>query len=498
MKTIKLKHFAAGLMFLGLLGSCSDDLDRFPHSSIEKSQSFQTIEDAATWNTGMYALLQNRVYGIFMYSTDIQADQLNATVDFGNRNGAIHRWDNFLADDYTIRDTWAAYYSGIANANVAIEGMAGIVTEDAADQAELDRYIAEAHLVRAFYYHQLVTRWAKDYDPSTAASDPGVPLLLEFDIDNFPPRSTVEEVYQQILADIAIAKTGLAGVAGTPGAMYFNEDVVTALEARVKFYMEDWAGAKAAADKLIKSGKYPLYTTVEGLESMWYEDAAQEDILQLFASQPLELANANVVYLGYNAGIDKYSPDFVPTQWMLDLYAEGDHRRDVYFDEKPLYLGGADYPDVTLVNKYPGNPELFTSASTNYQHAPKVFRIAEMYLISAESAAMLNDDSALTTLNALRTARGLEEVSVSGDALLAEIKEERTRELAYEGFRLDDLKRWDEGLHARTPQDDSFLMTGPNFIGLTQPAGANKFVWGIPQNDITINPNLAGNQNPGW
>src|SRR5690606_41391276 len=109
-----------------------------------------------------------------------------------------------------------------------------------------------------------------------------------------------------------------------------------------------------------------------------------------------------------------------------------------------------------------------------------------MYLISAESAAMLNDDSALTTLNTLRTARGLAEVSVTGDALLAEIKEERTRELAYEGFRLDDLKRWDEGLHARTPQDDSFLMTGPNFIGLTQPAGANKFVWGIPQNDITI------------
>ena len=101
MKTTKLKYLATGLMFLLVLGSCNDDLNRFPHEQLVRSQSFQTVQDAATWNTVMYALLQYRVYGLFMYSTDIQADQLNATLDYGNRNGGIHRWD-FLADDYTM------------------------------------------------------------------------------------------------------------------------------------------------------------------------------------------------------------------------------------------------------------------------------------------------------------------------------------------------------------------------------------------------------------
>ena len=403
MKTTKLKYLATGLMFLLVLGSCNDDLNRFPHEQIERSQSFQTVQDAATWNTGMYALLQNRVYGLFMYSTDIQADQLNATLDYGNRNGGIHRWD-FLADDYTIRDVWQLLYSGITNANVAIEGMSTIVTEDAAEQAELDRYIADAHLVRAYYYHQLVLRFADAYDPATASTDMGVPLMLEYDIDNFPSRSSMEAVYQQILADIAVAKPILADVPGSQGAIYFTSDVVTALEARVKFYMQDWAGAKAAADQLINSGRYPLITNLEDFNRMWENDYPQEDILQLYTAAPSELARANDIYLRYNPANDQYSPDFVPSQWVVDLYQDEDIRKAVYFDQKTVNLGGVTYEDVTLVDKYPGNPALWTGATTNYQHAPKVFRIAEMYLISAEAAAHLDGD-ALTPLNALRTAR---------------------------------------------------------------------------------------------
>ena len=35
-----------------------------------------------------------------------------------------------------------------------------------------------------------------------------------------------------------------------------------------------------------------------------------------------------------------------------------------------------------------------------------------------------------------------------------------------------------------------------NVVLMTQTAGADKFIWGLPTNDITINPNLK--QNPGW
>lgn len=491
MKTKKLKYLATGLMFLLVLGSCSDDLNRFPHASIERSQSFETIEDAATWNTGLYAQFQSRVYGLFMFPTDIQADQLNATLDYGNRNGSLHRWD-FLADDYTIRDTWRLMYSSITNINAALEGFETIELEDPDDQAELNKYIAEAHFARAYYYHQLVLRFANEYDPSTAASDLGVPLMLEYDINNFPPRSSVEAVYQQILTDISVAKTGLSSVEGSQGAIYFNSDVVTALEARVKFHMHDFVGAKTAADQLISSGKYPLIDNQEDFAKMWHNDFAQEDILQMFVSVPNEGARTNGIYLGFNSGTGKFSPDFVPSQWVIDMYDDSDIRKDVYFEEKLVEIGGNEYTDVKLVNKYPGNPELFTTDNTNYQHAPKVFRIAEMYLISAEAGG----DAGLSALNSLRTARGLDDLDVSGDALTDAVKDERFRELAFEGFRLDDLKRWDEGVERRDPQNLDLIIVGPDFHTLSKEAGNNKFTWGLPTNDITINQDLE--QNPGW
>ncbi len=84
----------------------------------------------------------------------------------------------------------------------------------------------------------------------------------------------------------------------------------------------------------------------------------------------------------------------------------------------------------------------------------------------------------------------------SGAALLNEIKNERLRELAFEGFRLDDLKRWNEGFERRSPQGTDFLQTGEGYVNLKIEKGDDKFVWGIPSYDITLNSNLE--QNKGW
>ena len=154
-----------------------------------------------------------------------------------------------------------------------------------------------------------------------------------------------------------------------------------------------------------------------------------------------------------------------------------------------------------MVNKFPGNPALFTSATTNYEQAPKLFRLAEMYLILAEAQFHTTPGAALTTISDLEVARGLDPISgtgLAGDALLQEIKDERFRELAFEGFRLDDLKRWHEGFKRRDPQNIDIINVGADFDKKSVDADDDKFTWGIPQNDITVNPNLKGQQNPGW
>jgi hypothetical protein len=497
MKQMKIKLLLGSLTVL-LLASCTKKLDKNPYNQIALSQSFQTVKDAKTWNSGLYSYLRGRFYGIYTFSTDVQGDQLNASLDFGNRNGAPHRWD-FTSDDYTIRDVWAGYYSAITNLNIQIDGFEQI-TPATNEVAELNRYKGDAYLARAFYYHQLIQLFAKPYEPSTAAADLGVPLVLTYDVSALPARATVKAVYDQILSDISQAKTLLSAVPGVQGSTRFTKDAALALEARVRLTMQDWAGAKTAADALISSGTYPLITSQAAFTAYWTTDTKTESIVQLQTIAPSELANANSIYLGYIPSTGRYDPDFVPSQWVVDKYDNADIRKAAYFGQFPVTVQGINYDNIWLVKKYPGNPALFTGANTNYENAPKVFRIAEMYLISAEAGEHLGGASeadALVKLNALVTARGLTAlVGLTGSQLMDAIKDERFRELAFEGFRFLDLKRWHEPMVRHDPQNANFLTSGTNYYTKSVAADDNKFVWGLPANDVTVNPNLQ--QNTGW
>ncbi|RZK49448.1 MAG: RagB/SusD family nutrient uptake outer membrane protein [Pedobacter sp.] len=502
MKNIKLS-LVLGISVLALASSCKK-MDLYPYSSIERSQSFLTVKDAGYWDTGIHSYIKGRSGGLYQHSQDIQADQLNASVDYGNRNGSPHRMnDSFNSDDYTIRDVWNGYYTGITNANVAIDGYQKIEGANAAQTDSLAKYLGGAQIARAHYYTQLMLRYAKAYTPGSASTDLGVPLVLEFDPNLKPPRATSKAVYDQVLADLTAAKTNLAKVPGKQGASRFTIDVAVALEARARLYTQDWAGAYAAAKSLIDGGKYPLYTTADGIKSMWHSDTRQEDIMQLHGTVANNFSTVGGNYLGYNAGANLFAPDFIPTQSIIDLFPAGDYRKPVFFEPKVVQLGGTKYENtLQLVIKFQGNPALFSGATTNYAHYIKFARIGEQYLIAAEAAYMNGGDevNARKYLNDLRVARGLPATNATGAALLAEIKAERTRELAFEGFRLFDIKRWGEGIKRGNPQNVNPLMNAPasDYTQLDKPASFGKIVWGIPTNDMIINPSLAGQQNPGW
>jgi hypothetical protein len=383
---------------------------------------------------------------------------------------------------------------------MTIAGYEKIKTTSAADLATLTKCKGDAFLARAYYYSELILRFAKAYDPASAATDLGVPLVLEYDLEARPARATIKQVYDQILVDIGKAKTNLAATPGLAGATKFNIDVAVALEARVRLYMQDWAGAMAAANSLITANKYPLLNSVANLDRMWTNDLATEVIYNCAVVRQTEAANTNSIYLGFNGATSKFVPDFIPTVNFVNLFAATDFRRQVYLKQVPVIIQGINYPTMWVVNKFPGNPALFTGTFTNYQQAPKVFRSAEQFLIFAEAANKLggaNDALALTALNTLRVARGLSALTgVSGATLTTEIRNERTRELAFEGFRLFDLKRWGLGFNRGTPQTLGAINVGSNYNTINIAANDPQFVWGIPTYDININANLV--QNPGW
>ncbi len=492
MKNIS-KFLVLALVFA--FGTVSCELDKFPYDQIEQTQAFKTVQDAQNLNRGLYNMLRGRLDNIYRFTTEVQADWLNATIEFGNRNGSPHRMDDtFLAGDFNLRDIWQGYFQLITNINNFLDNIGRVATTTQAQIDEVKRLKGEAHLMRALIYHQLVIHWAKPYSTATAATDLGVPLVLTYNVTLRPERATVQAVYNKILEDITEAKASIP-TGGAQRSERFTHDSALALEARVKLHMRDWPGVVAAAEPLVTSGRYPLMNTAAGLQQMWVNDMGTETIMQVFASLT-ELGLANNIYWGYSANPVFWRPDFIPQQWAVDIYDNADLRKAIFMTPRVLSMGGITYNNMVVFSKYPGNPALFTGL-TNYQHRSKVFRIAETILNLAEAQFNINPDQARTTLNLLRVARGLPAL-INNTDLQTHIRHERFRELVGEGFRLNDLKRWNLGVVRLDPQSTAFIMTGTNFHQLNVPATFPKLIWGIPTNELITNPNIANQQNPGW
>ena len=469
------------------LPGCS--LDQYPQNLIVTDQAFQTMADAAKQRNALYSLLRARHYGYFAHTSDIMGDMFNATLDFGNRLGQVHIISDDLPDNYEVRDIWQNCYSAIAQVNNFIGKIVEVTPEAAGDEALLANYMAEAHYVRAYLYYILIKFFGVDYEPATAASKPGVPIVTVYNVNEKPARASVAEVYDFIKKEITEAEK--LTVTGVAKSERITIDAVKALKAKIQLLTHDFSGAAATAQGLINSGKYPLVTTLDALRATWVNDNSTEDILLMFSSNTENAGLTLSIYSSYNASTQRYTPDFVPTQATVDLYAEEDLRRSVFLSNPATDIvrsasAGREFEGVLLLKKFPGNPALFSSVNTNYLHKPKVARIAEQYLIAAEA---LGTSGGLTYLNALRTARGLAPLSAWSDA---ELRNEWAREMIGEGFRIECLKRWNIGFNGRPPQNTGLVM-GPNdnFYALRScPAGYYRFTLPIPLNDLRTNPNM--------
>jgi hypothetical protein len=141
-----------------------------------------------------------------------------------------------------------------------------------------------------------------------------------------------------------------------------------------------------------------------------------------------------------------------------------------------------------LVNKYP-------NAENTDRDNPKVIRLAEVYLIAAESAARVGDDpDGQIFLNDVAQLRdpsftGYTDV---GAALVADIIQERRKELAFEGDRLYDMQRCgldiNRGTNAGAAAGDGVSVPFPNALRVAP----------IPEQEILRNPTIAAQQNPGY
>lgn len=492
-------------LILAIIAVASCNLNKIPDGAINTDDSIESVNDCRRFRNGLYSALKLTTTGAFVYAQDLQTDLLHAVKNFGNFDGDFYTYSVTASND-VAETAWFGGYADISNANHLIEGIEKLLDRgglSASEESELKGYYGEALYFRAHFYYSMVQYFCEAYDPTTAESNMGVPVVLKYrptgDSSQYPSRGKLSTVYEQIISDIETAKKYVT-LEGSSLAELVNKDVITAFEARLYLGMKDYSTAYAKAKSLIDGGKYSLVSDASDYAEGWIYDNLAETIWQIPIANETEVGNSFSYYIYNTSGLEgRDNPQYIPEDWVLALYdKDNDIRYAAYFDERNVTSPVVG--KLTLLVKYPGNPDLYTTV-TNYCNMPKVFRISEMYLIAAE-AAMENGDAANANLylNALRAKRigNWKDATYSLGQIENEIRNERVKELYCEGFRMNDLKRWHIGFSRSEGQVASLVMQGENYAGCTRPADDPMFLWPIPTSELEANPQMKEEQNPGY
>ncbi|MDO4460958.1 MAG: RagB/SusD family nutrient uptake outer membrane protein [Bacteroidia bacterium] len=482
------------ILFAGMLfTSC---LDKLPEDAIPADKAITTISEANQAVIGLYSsFLSSSLYsGALSIMPDLQCDMVYAVNGYTNTYGDTWRWE-ILSTNANIEAVYGSLYNVITSANFLLDyedRLRRTITDDD-DLDRLDQYCGEAHMARAIAYWELIRLFTKPYDEATADTELGVVITEHYNQGGEIYRSTLKESVDFLMKEIALAEEMLKldddYKPSTHGPLYssnyFNEYVAHALHARVALYLGRWEEAAKEASKLIDCGYYLLSSAssiysgqMSYFDYLWQYDEGTETIWKVgFTSTAYGGALGRIFF---NYDYQSVKPDYVPAQWVINLYEANDLRVDTYFSVFTTgHTHGLQWP---LLVKYWGNPN-FSSQGILHMHQPKVFRLAEQYLIRAEANAMLGKyTEAAKDIATLRKARYTSYTStphLDAKTALQVIEQERVKELYMEGFRLTDLKRWHKGFE-RTPQSES-VKSGSS---LKVEADDALFVWPIPQHEL--------------
>lgn len=496
-----IKTAFCAMLAVPALTSC--ELDQFPEGTIPSEEAWQTVDDADKFNNGLLANLRGVTGPGYAMIPEVHCDLFNAT----GYNGAPPYYKSYTwsygIGDFDGNGFWGAQYGLISTANNIINNIDQIeVAEDDENARKtLDNYKAIAYFARAYAYTQLAQGYCKSYDPATAATTLGLPLVKTVDVNAKPSRATLEATYSFIKSDIEKAKELFAD----PGSQEIGEPTYFAtrfLEARVALFTQDYKTAIEAAEEVMKN--YPLSRNEDEYFGMWLDDMGPEIIYEPQQEKPNELSGSYSAFIG-GANINgeaKTTSSYIPTQGLLDLYEPNDMRA-YCFDRTGIYVNStAEDPSAYTFIKFPGNDALKPGTSEfEFNQMVKVFRSAELYLIAAEAQYRL-DGTGASYLNNLREARGASALKaadggeMTGATLFHAIKDEWAREMCGEGNRFYCLKRWNEGFVRMAPQNlaDGILYTSSQEATKLRVEPTNKrWVWEIPSNDLSTNKNLVPN-----
>ncbi|MDN5289432.1 MAG: RagB/SusD family nutrient uptake outer membrane protein [Mucilaginibacter sp.] len=479
---------AAVLALTMVLGnSCTKDLlTPTPTTSIIDSKAFDTPARILSQVNGLYAGVKSGQFygGRYVIYNEIRGEEF--IVNKPNGVTGLDTWNqNVNSNTNEVVNLWSAAYTAINRVNVFLAGLAANSTK--VDAATASQYTGEAEFLRALTYFALVQTYAKPYVFDNGASL-GLPLRLVDETTltgtgtNDLARSTVAQVYTQILKDLDDAETKLPA---TPtlanGATRAFKNTAIALKAKVYLAQANYAKVLTETTKLI-SATAPYQSPTGG-------NKLESSIATVFGGSygaPTTVSPEALLFLPFTTS------DAPGTQNQLAYYfttGTGKGNGEYYLNKSGIYanaaLSGASSTDARKGFITPVSVTDANKVTTIYYYLSKyntpspftdyipVLRYSEVLLNAAEAYARTGDlVNATALLNAVRHRSDPAFTFAAADiatqtSLISTILTERRIELLGEGFRLTDLFRTGQALPAKSgPQGNSpsVAVTASNYI----------------------------------
>jgi starch-binding outer membrane protein, SusD/RagB family len=515
----------------------SDDLLNVVSPTQVSDANFWSQEnDAALFVVGTYNVLPS-------WSTIIELDGFTD-------NGAVTRQfdtrypytdGSFDPLGAYSRGLWNQYYNGVARTNILLANIDRIPTNKI-DATRKARYIAEAKFLRGVMYLQLVSSFGDVAMPLVPLTD-----LEARELTNTPAAKIYDQIIQDFDQSAAVLPASYTGADLGRATKW----AAIAFKARAALYAGRYQVAADAAKQVMDANVYSLHPSYSQLFTYAGENSKEIIFAHNYAKAAQASGQNNNIFGEFGPPTNSAAGHVVPIKQFVDAYEMKDGSSPA---TSPLFINnpypnaaGTVYdnrdPRLAATVLFPGaswDGGIFDSRPKGLSTKPEaidpqnenisvtgynirkyidvadkadrgnggidviLMRYADILLMYAEAKFELGqgtDPTALAALNAVRTRAGMPALAALTQA---EIRYERRMELAFEGLRLFDIRRWKTAAQVMPIP----AVSGIEYIDaagarklVSQAASARAFsarsyLWPIPQAELDLNANLK--QNPGF
>ncbi len=509
MYTKLFKTVLATLLIL-LVSSCSKEfLNEVPQGSLDLENFYSSPIDAEIGLTGAYSRIISKHMMQNIFWLTVSSDEVTAGNHAKSGIGSADHRDLATSSLYGMLGTYVMPYTGICNLNLLLQKVPSI-PETSFSPGRKNELLGEAYFLRGYAYYMLAMIFRD------------VPIQLEVPTssdpnDNFMAKKPQSEVLDQAVSDfemaISLMPDKISGMSDHDIRGRGSKWAAKAFKARIHMWREEWPDAYLECQEIIEGNQFKITTK---WVDIFAEENNNEEVIWQSQGQSRDNYDFMGVYRWYcDADPDAPQPPFMVEAGMTNAFElpYKDVRLEYSVRAIGRAAGVANYGGRAVKHFHvPSGVILQGVTDESRDKNFPLIRLAEVILMKAEAIVQSGytlgtQQDVLDILNILRArakdasftpretdkrypaagggCTGIAPLLIT-DVNLQAVKDEKYRELMFEGIRYLDLLRWGK-------MEDNYS----SVMSLISAVDTDRLYAPIPQQQIDANKGVLV-QNPGY